>query len=163
MDNIGQHFDRQIFYLNPRQAKNWADSLPTDNWAVLLIADNLDSDLINKIANQCLDKNVRYVCATGQQSKAIEETFDQFIVQRKIDSGESADSPDNFEDSPLTVSDDSLEEEFWFSLTTAFHPNFDITKVICLDLTDSGQKEKLTDLVTKINSGWLPSDNESLA
>lgn len=159
MDKIGQHNDRQVFYLSTRQI-NWADQLPNDNWVVLTIGHNIDIDLINNIAKKCLEKNVSYICATGQQSSLIHDTFDHFIVQNKIDKGESITSQDDFEYSPLTTWDSNIDEEFWFSLTTAFHPYIEITKVVCLDMTVTGFKVKLVDLLTKINSGWISSDTD---
>lgn len=159
LEKIGQHNDRQVFYLSTRQI-DWADQLPTNNWVVLPIGHNKDIDLIITIAKKCLEKNVSYICATGQQSSLIHDTFDHFIVQNKIDKGESLASPDDFEYSPLTTCDNDIDEEFWFSLTPAFHPYTDITKVVCLDMTETGVREKLVDLLTKINLGWLPPDSK---
>lgn len=157
MDKIGQHNDRQVFYLSTRQI-NWTYQLPIDNWVVLAIGHNNDIDLINTIAKKCLEKNVSYICATGEQSGLIHDTFDLLIVQNKIAKGESIASPEDFEYSPLTTCENNIDEQFWFSLTNAFHPYIDITKVVCLDMTETGVKDKLVDLLTKMNAGWFPPE-----
>lgn len=159
MDKIGEHNDRQVFYISTKEI-DWADHLPTENWLVLPIGDNNDLELIRSIAKKCLEKNVSYICASGQQSSLIHDTFDHFIIQNKIDNGESVSNPDDFEYSPLTTWDIEIDEEFWFSLTTAFHPHTDITKVVCLDMTEIGIRKKLLKLLNKINLGWFPSDND---
>src|ERR1051326_2173632 len=103
MDNIGQINDRQILYVSTRHTKNWADSLPTANWLALPIGHDSDSQLIDDLAKKCLDNNTFYVCTVGQQCEIIHDTFDHYIVQRRIDKGESIDKPDDFDSSPMTT------------------------------------------------------------
>ena len=156
MDNLGQINDRQILYLSTRQTKNWADSLPTNNWVVVPIGHDTDSKVIDDLAIKCLEKNTLYVCALGQQCELIHDTFDHYIVQRKIDKSESIDNPIDFEGASMTTWHKDFDEGFWFATETAYPTINDeyifVDKVVCIDTTTNGEKERLPNLILKINS-----------
>lgn len=159
MERLGEINRREVFYLQTRSVKKWTDQLPSKNWLAVFIGNQGDIDHIDDIARQCLKKNVVYVCVLGQKRQAIENAFDFAIVGEKIEKGESVSSPDDFENSPMTTVHEDFEEGFWFAMVVASHPKMDIEKVICIDFTEKGEIERLKTLVTKIHSGWLPSDS----
>ncbi|MBI3501188.1 MAG: hypothetical protein HY063_05280 [Bacteroidetes bacterium] len=156
MENWGQHFDRQIFYLSTRQTNNWAEQLPTDNWLALTVGHDKDIKLYNELADKCIDKNVLYVCAVGHACELIHDIFDQTVIQKKIAVGDSVASPDDFENSPMTTWHNDFEEGVWFAMTSAFHGTKDIDKIVVIDLTDKSERQRLTELIDKIKSGFIP-------
>ena len=158
MEKLGKHNDRMIYYLNIKESISWETELPHDYWLVLPIGHKKDIELIKKVSRICLDKNVNYMCALGLECELIHDTFEEVLVDRRIEKGLSVDSPDDFKKEPMTTWHEDFGEGVWFSLTTAFNDYKKIKKVVCLDLTDKGEKEKLLDFIDKINKGWLPDD-----
>ena len=60
----------------------------------------------------------------------------------------------------MTTSHEDFDEGFWFAATTAFSEFGDIEKVVCVDFTDKNVKFDLQELITKIDEGWLPDDDD---
>lgn len=158
MDKIGEYNNRLIYYIRYKDDNVLHDKLPTDNWLVLPICDTKENELISKISYICIDKNVRYLCALGQECEMIHDIFDQTIITRRLDKGLNVDNAEDFEREPMTTWHHDFEEGVWFSLTNAFDDYIDINQVICLDLTKKGVKEKLIQTINKISTGWLPDD-----
>lgn len=164
MDNIGQIDDKEIFYLSVKQTADWVDKLPAKNWLVLPICDNRDTKLFDEVAQACLDQKVLYVCTVGQECEWAHDWFDETILSNRINNKLPISSPDDFDEEPMTTWHNDFDEGLWFAATAAFPSIHDeyihVDKVVCLDLTDTSRKQYLTDLISKINSGWLPSDDE---
>jgi hypothetical protein len=158
---IGKSHDRQIFYTNIWADKNWIDNFPTDNWLVFIIGQDKDIEAYRKLADKAITNNVLYLCATGECCKLIHDTFDETIFAQKIKNAESIDSPDDFENSPMTTWHSNFSEGFWFSISSAHHGTKTIDKIVCVDFTKRGVKRHLTNLIEKINKSWLPSDEEN--
>lgn len=164
MDNIGQIDNKKIYYLSVNKTADWADKLPDKNWLVVPICDNRDTELLDKFAHACLDKNVLYVCAVGQECEWAHDWFDETVLVNRINKKLPISSPDDFDEEPMTTWHNDFDEGLWFAATSAFpsiHNEYVyVDKVVCLDLTDKSYKQRLTDLTLKINSGWLPSDDK---
>jgi len=155
MDQLGEYNERLIYYQWIADS-NWDIALPDDNWLVMPVGHTRDYDLIKKISSVCLDKNVNYLCALGLECEMIHDVFDQTMIDQRIKKGLSIDSPDDFINEPLTTWHNDIGEGVWFALTSAFNDYKDINFVVCLDLTDKGEKDCFVDMITKINNGWLP-------
>ena len=164
MTKIGEYNDRQIFYTNVRTDINWFDKLPSSNWLAFTIADTADKELLNETSMMCLDKNVLYTCSAGQLGSDTEDYFDQEIVWRQVQIEEQTGKPQDYETSPMTTSHKNFDEGLWFAIQSAYATAYDkyipIDKVVCIDMTQRGVKKYLTDLIKRIQNGWLPSDNE---
>jgi hypothetical protein len=164
MDIIGNINERLIYYLSVEKTTDWADKLPNKNWLVVPICDRRDTALIDKVVQACLDKNVLYVCAIGQECEWAHDWFDETILTNRINKKLPISCPDDFDEEPMTTWHDDFVEGLWFAATAAFPSINDeyiyVDKVVCLDLTDKANKEYLTELTIKINSGWLPSNTD---
>jgi hypothetical protein len=164
MEQIGQCISngRQIFYTNIWTDQNWLDDLPSGNWVAFPVGQGHDVEIYSKLANRCIDNNVLYICAAGLNCELIHDIFDEVIVEKKIKAGESIDSPDDFENSPMTIWDNNFSEGFWFAVVVTYHDLAPIDQIVCIDFTKQGVKRHLTDLINKINNDydWLPSDEE---
>jgi len=158
MDQIGVVNDRQILYINIRKDSYWFDKLPYGNWCVFTVADNDDKQLLDGAVVHCMDKNVTYTCIAGQLAGVTELSFDIQITKRTIEEEDKTGLPHDCEQSPITTMHQNFSEGFWFATTVAFDGYRDINKVVCLDFTTKGVKQKITELIQKINSGWLQSD-----
>ena len=160
MINLGQINDRQILYINVRTDPNWFDKLPLDNWVVFTIADKQDEELLIDAVPKCMDKLVTYTCSAGQLAGLGEQLFDIEIVNRAIAEEDKTGKPHDYETSPMTTMHQNFSEGFWFATTLAFDGYKESNTVVCLDFTTKSVKRQLSELIEKINSGWLPSDEE---
>ena len=164
MEKLGLVNNRQILYCNVRSQQSWFDQLPSKNWIVFSIADKDDEALLNNATIKCLDKNVSYTCSAGELGSDTEAYFDQEIVWREVQKEEKTGAPQNYDRTPMTTSHRNFSEGFWFATTVAYPTIEDryihIETVVCVDCTERGVKEHIQSLIEKINSGWLPSDDE---
>jgi hypothetical protein len=150
---IGQIMDRQILYLDPINNPEWESLLPENNWALFAIADNKLKSQLSHLAKVCLNKNVAYSCAAGEASSDIDDEFDMEIVSRKMKAGDA-----NYDDTPIVTWHEDFSEGFWFATTIVYNDTEIVNTVVCVDLTQKKCKEKILELIDKINSGWLPED-----
>ena len=159
MDKLGhaRTSEREVFYLSTT-TENWYDLLPMENWLVLPIVEKKDVELWSNVAKACLDNQVTYVCTIGNECEQLHDWFDETILVRRFQINQSIGSPDDFENEPMTTWHKDFEEGFWFSITSAYDGNKEISSVVCLDLTENGNKSKLSSLLSAINNGWLPDD-----
>ena len=144
-----------------RTAPDWFDKLPLDNWVVFTIADKQDEDLLTSAVPKCMDKLVAYTCSAGQLAGLGEHLFDIEIVNRAIAEEDKTGKPHDYEASPMTTMHRNFSEGFWYATTLALNGYKESNTVVCLDFTTKGVKQHLLELIEKINTGWLPSDEEN--
>ena len=159
MEFLGAIGDRQVIYTNARTDPKWSENLPTDNWIVFTIADE-DERLLREVVGLCLDKSVSYICCAGRACRLTEDLFDGDIVYRAVEFELQTGGASDCSNSPSTTSHPNFSEGFWFATFLARDDEKDPNTVICVDLTSSGVKSHLVDLINKINNGWLPSDDK---
>lgn len=147
--------DREVYYLNTINS-NWEKDLPIDNWLVLAVADQVDEQLWEHLAEMCLNHHVVYICALGKECEKLHDWFDERILIRRLNMGLPTDHENDFEYEPMTTWHNQFGEGFWFALNTAYDEHVDIDKVICIDLTNKDHLEILSELLFKMNEGWLP-------
>jgi hypothetical protein len=145
--------NRDVLYLSTTECEEWFNFLPDKNWVVLVIANKSEIHQLERVAKECLNRNVLYVCGTGEAASEIDDEFDMGIVNRKI-----AAESDDYGDTPMTVFDTSLEDELWFAIFVAVHETEAIAKIICINLTPEDLKDEISRLVTKMNTGWIPGE-----
>jgi len=149
--------EREVFYL-PSYKNESKELLPMNNWLLLLINYNRNFESLDKLAMDCLEKQVNYVCTVGNECEYSHDLFDDAIVMKRIKNNLPISDPEHFEFEPMTTWHNDFEEGIWFASITAFHENFEIKKIICLNLTKEDLSDKIFSLLIKINNGWLPKD-----
>ena len=157
---IGKIKNRQIFYISIREDSKWMNLLPNDNWLAFTIANNDDKDLINNCSTEIINNNVTYTCSAGELAELTEQYFDEEITLQIVKFKEKTRSKFNHDQSPITTSHRNFKEGFWFAATTANDGDKTITKVVCIDMTKRKVLKYLNSFIEKINSGWIPSDEE---
>jgi hypothetical protein len=160
LELLGQINDREIFYTSFREDQNLFENLRNENWLAVPIGQDKDIHLYSRLADNCIDNNVSYICALGQSSELIHDIFDEEVVARKIAAGESVETQDDFKNSPMTTWHLNFSEGFWFALTSAYNDGKKIDTVVCIDLTSKGVKKHLKYLIDKIQTGWFPSEEK---
>lgn len=58
---------------------------PNDNWCLILIADEKQTNYFDEIIRKAIDQNVGYICGVGQQADLIHMMADEKIVFREVD------------------------------------------------------------------------------
>ena len=160
MERIGKINNRDVFYISTNDNSNWLDFLPTENWVVFTIADKENKEIPHESTAQILDKNVTYTCSAGELAGLTEQYFDEEIGWRGVQYEEKTGKQYDYEQTPMTTMHQNFSEGFWFSGFCAFDGEKEIDKIVCIDFTTRKVKRHLTELVKKINNGWLPSDEE---
>tara|TARA_R100001369_G_scaffold31211_1_gene55308 strand:- start:1179 stop:1685 length:507 start_codon:yes stop_codon:yes gene_type:complete len=160
MERIGKINDRDIFYISTKDNSDWLNLLPTKKWVVFTIADKENKEILHESITRILDKNVTYTCSAGELAGLTEQYFDEEIVLRGIQNEEKTGKKYDYEQSAMTTMHQNFSEGFWFSAFCAFDEYKDINKIVCIDFTSRKVKKHLTELVEKINNGWLPNDEE---
>ena len=153
MQLIGMINNRQIYYSNIRKDMDWFQKLPFGNWCAFTIADDEDIELIDFVVAKCIDNQVVYTCSSGKLAEYTEDFFDEKIVNGGIFLEDKTGEPYNYEQSPITTMHKNFSEGFWFSTVLAYSENKDISKVVCIDLTIRGVKNRIVKLIEKINIG----------
>lgn len=160
MELIGKIGRRQILYSNVLVDVKWFDNLPPDNWVVFTIGNPEEQRLERDIVCRCLDRNVGYVCCAGQLCKNTELEFDAEIVNRAIALEEISGEAYDYEKAPCTTSHTNFGEGLWFAAVVANDGDHFFDTLVCIDFIPRGVRKHLESLIKKINSGWLPSDEE---
>ena len=160
MEQIGRIGTRKIYYVQIRNNSEWKNTLPEKDWIAFTIANNEDQELVPPMVKKCIDKNVSYTCSAGKYAQMTEEFFDEEISWRRVEDEVKSKNEFDYEFSLVTTSHRNFGKGFWFAATLANGNKFEIDKIICIDLTKRKVKTHLKELIEKINSGWLPSDNE---
>lgn len=122
------------------------------------IADRDQLGMLHAFAEKCLELDVLYICGAGEAGSEIDDTFDMVIVDKKLASLTRDLTQGDFEDSPMTTWHQDFDEGFWFSATVAHHEREFIDKLVVANLTANSYEIIVNELISKINSGWLPSD-----
>lgn len=146
--------NRKISYVEFDTTKNWIIDFPTDNWCLILIADEKKSTYFDEIIRKSIDRNVGYICGVGKQHDLIHEMADEVLVFREVDI-------DDYylpKHSIMTVGDEDFENGIWFGLNLTFNNETEINEIVILDLTKKAYP-KLTELINKMENGYLPTDN----
>jgi hypothetical protein len=160
MELLGRINRRKIYYVQVRNNPEWKNSLPKNDWIVFTIANKEDEELVPPAVKICMDKNVAYTCSAGTLAHWTEQYFDEEITGRALDFELRTKKKFDYEFSPVTTAHQNFSEGFWFATTLAYDGFKETDKVVCLDFTKRKVKKHLTDLIEKINTGWLPSDEE---
>ncbi len=161
MELLGRIDRRKIYYLQIRNNTDWKFNLPNKDWLAFTIANTEDEELIPPVAKNCIDKNVSYICSTGNLANRSEDYFDEEISLRAIDFEMETNKKFDYELSPVTTAHKNFGEGFWFASKLANDENFEIEKIVCLDMTKRKVKNHLLKLIDQINNGFLPNEKET--
>lgn len=145
--------DRTIKFVEFNTAKNWISNFPTDNWCLILIADEKQTNYFDEIIRKSIDRNVGYICGVGKQADLIHNMADEEIGFRDID------IDDHYlpEHVIMTVGDEDFENGIWFGLNLTFNSDTEINEIVILDVTKKAF-EKTTELIKRLEKGYLPAD-----
>ncbi|WP_394751082.1 hypothetical protein [Spongiimicrobium salis] len=157
MELLGRINRREIFYVKRRNNPDWKYSLPGNNWIAFIIANNEDEEMIPLAVNVCLDKNVLYVCNTGEFGSRAEDYFLEEAGWRGVQYEEKTAKEYEY-GTPMFSVHKNFGEGFWFAAVVVSDEDKVMDKVVCIDFTKRKVRRHLLELIDKINADWLPSD-----
>ncbi len=146
--------DRKISFEEYDTSKNWIEKIPSDNWCLIIIADEKEQNYFDEIIIKSIDRNVGYICGVGKQHDLIHEKAYEEIVFREVDI-------DDYylpKHCIMTVGDEDFEKGIWFGLNLTFNPETEINEIVILDLTKK-PFSKTIELIKKMENGYLPQEN----
>ncbi len=145
---------RKVGFVEYDISKNWINGFPTENWCLIIIADDKQTNYFNEIIKKSIDRDVGYICAIGKQHDLIHNLADEEIVFRDVDI-ENHYLPKH---TIMTVGDEDFEEGIWFGLYCTFNDGTEIKEIVILDLTKSAF-EPTTELIKRFENGYLPPED----
>ena len=143
MEEIGIFNDRKLIYQRHALDVNWAKVFPDKNWLLLVVVQGKNQTILNEISCKAIDKNVCYVCCTGEQSERLHDMIDEEIGFREVDIDNHHLPPYDI----MTTWDVDFNEALWFAFFAAHNPTEDINIIVCLDASDVQIKSMLENLV----------------
>jgi len=145
------YITRTLYYSTIQD--DWLKILPKDNWCLIIISNNDNEQVIDKIISESISNNVAYICGIGKKHDYIHNQADSEYVIRDI--GESEHPKPKYH--IITVGDEYLDEGLWFGLNLTFNGDIEIDRIQIVD-TDCKWKNEIEKLLRKFKEGYLPDE-----
>jgi hypothetical protein len=153
MEKIAEINNRNISFEEYNTSKNWIAEFPTENWCLIIVAEEENRNYFDEIIRKAIDRNVAYIFSVGKQHDLIHDMVDEEIVFRDVDI-EDYYLPKHM---IMTAGEEDFEDGIWQGIYTTHQNETDIEEVIILDVTKRAL-EKTKELVRKFELGHLPED-----
>ena len=85
MEKLAKIINRQITFEVYDTSKNWIADFPTENWALVIVAEDENKNYFDEIIRKAIDRNVGYIHCVGKQHDLIHNMVDEEIVFRDVD------------------------------------------------------------------------------
>ena len=151
MKNITEIKGRQIKFEEFNTSKNWIAEFPTENWCLIIIADEENRNYFDEIIRKAIDRNVGYIYSVGKQHDAIHDMADDELLIRDI---ENLHLPKHI---VMTAGNEDFENGIWCGIYITYQDETEINQVIILDVTKKAF-EKTAKLVRRFELGYVPED-----
>jgi hypothetical protein len=153
MEKLAEILNRQITFEVYDTSKNWIADFPTENWALVIIAEEENRRYFDEIIRKAIDRNVGYIHSVGKQHDLIHDMADEEIVFREVDI-EKLYLPKHV---IMTTGEEDFENGIWFGIYLTLNEETEIKQVVILDVSRNS-REKTIELVKKFELGYLPED-----
>ncbi len=158
MQLIGRIGRRKIYYVQIRNNATWKITMPKKDWLAFTIANDEDEELVPTVVKACLDRNVAYTCSVGTYAAMTEAFFDEEIAWRGVEYEQKTKKELDDTYFPTTTAHKNLGVGLWFATKLAHSDKLEMDKVVCIDFTKKKVKNHLINLIEKMNSGSIPTD-----
>jgi hypothetical protein len=124
--------NREIIVVRYSAEQNWYKDIPNENWLCVLVDNDSPGTCVKEVISKILDKNVCYVCTTGESCEKNRELLNEEISRREIDLEELR-LPEHF---ILTARHKDFNQGVWFAIFEAYNDEVPvIDKVVILDMS----------------------------
>jgi hypothetical protein len=157
MELIGQHKTNCVYYFLPKSEP--FDILPKEKWVCLGIANQeYDKALFDQFIKHSIYAGLLEFKGQGEFGEKLHDWFDDEVVKLEV-----------IEEYPETDvmttwyngEENDLANALWSCFYAQILPegiNAAETKVVCIPFDGLDYKYKLTTIIERLNSGWLPPD-----
>ena len=151
MEKLAEIINRQITFEVYDTSKNWIADFPTENWALVIIAEEENRNYFDEIIRKAIERNVSYIHSVGKQHDLIHDMADEEIVFREVDI-EKLYLPKHL---IMTTGVEDFENGIWYGVYVTHNEETEINQVVILDVTKKSF-EKTLELIRKFEMGYLP-------
>lgn len=124
--------DREIVVVRYSTEQNWDKDIPNENWLCVLVDNDSPTTNVKEAISRILDKNVCYVCTTGESCEKNHDLVDNEISSREIDL-EGPSLPEHF---IITAWRKDFDQGVLFAIFEAGNDDVSsIEKVVILDMS----------------------------
>ena len=157
MELIGHHKTNSIYYFLPHTET--LDNLPMENWVCLGIANReFDKPFFDRFIKHSIYSGLLEFKGQGSFGEKLHDWFDEEVVNLEI-----------IEEYPETDvmtawynnEQNDLANAVWSCFYTQVLPegtDAGETTVVCISFDDLDYRSKLTTIIERLNSGWIPPD-----
>ncbi len=141
---------RTVKFVEYDTSKNWIEGFPTNNWCLIMIADEKKPTYFDEIIRKSIERNVGYICSIGKQHELIHEIADEEIAFR------IADIEDLYlpKHTIITAGFENYEEGLFFGLNTTNNVETEIKEIIIVDLTKQAFKQTI-EIIKKLEEKYF--------
>lgn len=146
--------EKEIFYSQFSTERNWIKDFPKEKWAIIIVADEKNSNYFSEIINKCINRNVAFITSVGKQYDSIHDLADEEIVFREVDI-EKLYLPKH---SIITIGEKDFENGIWEGIYMSLNEEVEIKKIVILDI-ERKFFEEIKKLIEKFKNGYLPESD----
>ncbi len=151
MIKLGKIKNRQIKFEEFDTSKNWIADFPNENWCLIIIAEEKNTNYFNEIIRKSISRNVGYIYSVGKQQDLIHDMADEEILIRDF---ENEYLPDHI---IMTAGEENFEEGIWSGIYITYQDETEIDQIIILDVTRTHLK-RTSELIKKFEKGYIPDN-----
>ena len=151
MEKIAEIKGRQIKFEEFDTSRNWIAEFPTENWCLVIIAEEEKRNYFDEIIRKAIDRNVGYIYSVGKQHDLIHDMADDELLIRDI---ENLPLPKHI---VMTAGEEDFENGIWCGINITYQDETEMNQIIILDVTRKAF-EKTAKLVREFELGYLPED-----
>ena len=152
MEKIAEINNRNITFEEYDTSKNWIAEFPTENWCLVIVAEEENRNYFDEIIRKSIDRNVAYIHSVGKQHILIHDMADEELVFRDIDI-ENHYLPKHL---IMTTGQEDFENGIWFGIYATDSNETEIEQVVILDVSRN-VREKTIELIKKFELGYVPN------
>jgi hypothetical protein len=149
MEKLAEINNRQIKFEVYDTSKNWIAEIPTENWCLVIIAEEENRNYFDEIIRKAIDRNVGYIFSVGKQQELIHDMADDELLIRDI---ENLHLPKHI---VMTAGEENFETGIWCGINITYQDETEMDQVIILDVTKKAF-EKTANLVKEFELGYVP-------
>jgi hypothetical protein len=148
MKLLTQIHDRDVKYVEFNTASNWVEHFPTENWVLVIIANNLNRKYFDEIIRKAIDRNVIWISSVGKQQELIHDMSDDEILIREI---ENRYLPEHL---IMTIGEEKFEDGIFNGVFLPINAEENLKEIIILDV-DKSNFDKIENVVRILKKKYV--------
>ena len=143
--------NREIQFVEFNTSEDWVENFPNENWCLVIIAEEKNTNYFDEIIRKSIDRNVGYIFSVGNQHDFIHDLADEILLIRDF---ENLYLPNHI---VMTAGDKDFENGIWSGISITHQDETEINQIIILDVARK-YLNRTTELIKKFENGYIPED-----